>query len=61
VYGIALEAGCFIAKPGRSVNTGLGLVDVGVEVGKGCFDRGFVIISLWCDKHFNGIVLAHAG
>lgn len=61
MYGIALEAGCFIANPARSVNTGLGLIDDGAGEGNGCFDRGFVMVSLWCNEHLNGAVLAHAG
>ena len=61
MYGIALGAGCFIAKPGRSVNPGLGFINGGVAEGKGCFARNFVMISLWRHEHLDGTVLAHAG
>lgn len=61
MYGIAFEAGCFIAEPVCPVNTGIGLEGVGavaVDVRLTC---DFGIVSLWCDEHFDRIVLVHTG
>lgn len=61
MYGIALEAGCFIAEPVCSVNI-LVCLDVvealPVDIRLAC---DFGMGSLWCDEHFDPILLIHTG
>ena len=61
MYGIAFEAGCFIAEPACSVNIGVRLEEVGVLAVDIRLTCDFGIVSLWCDEHFDPIVLMHTG
>ena len=61
MYGIALEAGCFIAEPACSVNIGIGLEGVGALAGDVRLTCDFGIVSLWCDEHFDPIALICTG
>ncbi len=61
MYGTAFEAGCLIAEPACSVNTGVGLEGVEAFAVDVRFTCDFGMVSLWRDEHFDRAVLAHAG